>query len=189
MESIEIQYLKLFRDVCKKINSSLDFSEVLKSITENTVKMLDVKACTIFLLDKKQKILKASTSYGLSKDYIGKGTIDAEKSMAACLNGESVLVEDATSDPRIQYPEKAKNEGVASILSVPMSVKGQIIGVIRIYTSKPKKFSDIENEFISGLAEIGGIGIENARMYNHLKGSYESLINDVHQHFDYGRMP
>lgn len=70
-----------------------------------------------------------------------------------------------------------------------MSVKGQIIGVLRIYTSKPKKFSDIENEFISGLAEIGGIGIENARMYNHLKGSYESLISDVHQHFDYGRMP
>lgn len=60
MESIEIKYLKLFRDVCKKINSSLDFSEVLKSITENTVKVLDVKACTIFLLDKKQKILKTN---------------------------------------------------------------------------------------------------------------------------------
>ena len=164
MEFSEIRYLKLFRDVCMKINSSLDFSEVLNSITENTVKMLDVKACTIFLLDKKHKILKAAASYGLSKDYISKGTIDAEKSMVACLNGECVLVEDAASDPRIQYPEKAKSEGIASILSVPMSVKGQIIGVLRIYTAKPKEFSDVENEFISGLAEIGGIGIENARM-------------------------
>ena len=47
--------------------------------------------------------------------------------------------------------------------------------------------SEIENEFISGLAEIGGIGIENARMYDHLKDNYDILIRDIHQRFEYGR--
>lgn len=189
MPAQEIQYLKLFRDVCKKINSSLDIGEVLKSITENTVKTLDVKGCTIFLLDKAKKRLLVSSSYGLSEEYIKKGPIDSEKSIADTLSGKWVLVSNAKSDPKIQYREEAKKEGIASILSVPMSVKGTIIGVLRIYTSEPRKFSDVENEFISGLAEIGSIGIENARMYSHIKTDHEKLIYDVHQWFDFGASP
>ena len=67
-----------------------------------------------------------------------------------------------------------------------MSVKEKIIGVLRIYTSELREFSDVEKEFISGLAEIGSIGIENARMYTILKTDHEKLIYDVHKWFDYG---
>ena len=42
-------------------------------------------------------------------------------------------------------------------------------------------------EVISGLSEIGSIGIENARMYDHLKTDYDRLIADVHHWFDFGR--
>jgi hypothetical protein len=51
----------------------------------------------------------------------------------------------------------------------------------------PKQFSEEENDFISGLAEIGSIGIENARMCDHLKTDYDRLITDVHHWFDFGR--
>lgn len=189
MPAYEIQYLKLFKDVCKKVNSSLDIGEVLKAITVNTVKTLDVKGCTIFLLDKAKKRLLVSSSYGLSDEYINKGPVDSEKSIVDTLSGKWVLVSDAKSDSKIQYREEAKKEGIVSILSVPMSVKGTIIGVLRIYTSEPRKFSDVENELISGLVEIGSIGIENARMYSHVKADHEQLIYDVHQWFDYGASP
>jgi len=63
----------------------------------------------------------------------------------------------------------------------------EAIGVLRIYTSEPKEFSETENEVISGLSEIGSIGIENARMHDHLKTDYDRLITDVHHWFDFGR--
>lgn len=184
----EIRFLKLFKDVCKKINSSLDIREVLNSITENTVKTLNLKGCTIFLLDQMEKKLKISSSDGLSEAYLNKGPVDSEKSIVETLSGKWVLIPDATNDYRIQYPVEAKKEGIITILSVPMSVKEKIIGVLRIYTSEPREFSEIEKEFISGLAEIGCIGIENARMYTILKADHEKLIYDGHQWFDYGRM-
>lgn len=187
MNATELQYLKMFRNVCKSINSSLNFGEVLTSITETTTRMLHVKGCAIFLLDEKQKRLNLSASYGLSEAYRGKGPIDAEQSIAECLSGKQVLVAYASDDPRIQYGEEAKREGIVSILSVPLSVKEKIIGVLRIYTSNPKAFSDIEREFISGLAEIGSIGIENARMHHHLQADHEKLLRDVHQWFEFGR--
>ena len=183
----EIRYLKLFKDVCKKINSSLELSEVLNAIVENTAKMLHVKGCSIFLLDKTHHRLIVSASYGLSDSYIKKGPIDSEKSIVESLNGTPVMVLDAKEDDRIQYPEAAKAEGIASIFSVPMSVRDKTIGVLRIYTSEPKEFSEAENEVISGLSEIGSIGIENARMHDHLKTDYDRLITDVHHWFDFGR--
>lgn len=186
MQTLTIQYLQIFKEIFKRINSSLEIGEVLSSITENTVSALHVKGCTIFLLDRQKKKLRIGSSYGLSETYINKGAIDSEKSIVDTLNGEWVMVPDAKNDPRIQYRDEARQEGIESILSVPLSVKGTIIGVLRIYTSQPRHFSDIENEFISGLAQIGSIGIENARIHDHLKTEYEKLIYDVHQWFDFG---
>ena len=186
MSNQELEYLKLFKEICKKINSSLDISDVLRSITENTVKTLGVKGCSIFLLDKSRKRLLNRSSYGLSEEYVNKGPIESEKSIVETLRGKWVLISNAQTDQKIQYREEAKREGILSILSGPMSVKGTVIGVIRIYTSKPLSLSDIENELLTGLAEIGSIGIENAKLYGHIKTDHEKLINDVHHWFDFG---
>ncbi len=189
MDDTQLQYFRLFRDVSKAVNSSLNVAEVLKLITENTVSAPNVKACTIFLLDKDRKILEARASHGLSESYLQKGPVEADKSISGSLQGKTVLIYNVTNDPRIQYPEEAEKEGIASILSIPMTVKGEIIGVLRIYTSEPRKFSYDEIEFIYGLADMGGIAIDNARMYHHLKSNHERLIQDVHQWFDFGSTP
>lgn len=188
MQEKELRYFELFIDACKVINSSLDFKEVLVLITENIVKLINVKACTIFLLDKIQNKLDVSASYGLSETYLRKGPLDADKSIAETLDGKIVLIQDTSNDPRIQYPEEAKREGIASVLSVPMTVKGQILGVLRIYTSEQRDFLDDEYKLICGLADMAGIAIENARMYDHLKADHESLIAETHKWFEFGKM-
>ena len=82
MEETQLQYFRLFRDVSKAVNSSLNVAEVLKLIAENTVAALNVKACTIFLLDKDRKILEARASHGLSESYLKKGPVEADKSIS-----------------------------------------------------------------------------------------------------------
>ena len=186
MNTQETKYLKLFKEITKRINSSLDIGDVLRSITENIVKTLDVRGCAIFLLDQSKNNLLISSSYGLSEAYVNKGPIFSEKSIVETLQGKWVLISNAHTDDKIQYQEEAKKEGILSILSGPMSVKGTVIGVIRIYAATPLNLSDIENELITGLAEIGSIGIENARLYSHIKADHEKLINDIHQWFDFG---
>ena len=184
MPAQEIRFLKVFKNVCKKINSSMNMEEVLDTITEDTVKTLNAKGCAIFLLDHMEKKLKVRSSDGLSEMYLNKGPVDSEKSIVETLSGTWVLIPDATNDHRIQYPVEAKKEGITTILSVPMSLKNKIIGVLRIYTSEPREFSDAEKEFISGLAEIGSIGIEKVSMYTILKKDHEKLTDDMHKSFD-----
>ena len=183
------RHFKEFRNVCSVISSSLDAKEVLNAIVKGAVSSLTVKTCAIFLLNRVENRLEVGASLGLSDAFLSKGPLDAEKSMKESMSGKTVLVYDVTKDPRVQYPEQAQGEGIASILSVPIPVKGKVIGVLRIYTSKPYKFFENEMEFISGLAEIGGIAIDNARMYDHLKADHEKLINETHHWFEFGKMP
>ena len=186
MQDKEKIYFQLFRDICKTINSSLNLSEVLNRITENVVSALSAKACTVFLWDREKNILEVGASHGLSESYLKKGPLVADKSISETLEGKSVLIHDTNQDPRIQYPNEAKKEGIASIFSIPISVKNKIIGVLRIYTAEQRNFYKDDIEFVAGLADMSGIAIDNARMYDHLKADHENLIAEVHQWFDYG---
>ena len=186
MGNNEKNYYRLFRNICKAINSSLNLAEVLNLIIENLIASLNVKACTVFLWDKKRRVLEVRATHGLSETYLQKGPINADKSISETLKGKSVYIFDTNNDIRVQYPDDAKKEGIASILSVPISVKDQIIGVLRIYTSERRNFSHDDFDFITGLAEIGGIAIDNARMYDLLKTDHESLVNETHRWFDFG---
>jgi len=186
MQDKEKTYFRLFRDICKIINSSLNLSEVLNRITENIVSALNVKACTVFLWDREENILELSATHGLSESYLKKGPLIADKSISETLEGKTVFIDDTHKDVRIQYPDEAKKEGITSILSTPISVKKQIIGVLRIYTAEQRIFGEDDIEFIAGLADMGGIAIENARMYDHLKADHDNLIADVHQWFELG---
>ena len=44
---------------------------------------------------------------------LGKGPVDADKSVSEALKGETVWIEDCSSDSRVQYPEAAATEGIA----------------------------------------------------------------------------
>jgi len=186
MESKEMLYFKLFREVCRKINESSDLSKILILITENATQMLNLKGCTLYLLDRHDKTLKVGFSYGMSKAYINKGPVDADTSIMAALGGETIFIPNAPDSPLIQYPDEARKEGIESILSIPLLVKKNVIGVLRLYRADQRTFEDIEMEFASGLADMSAIAIENARMGSHLESNYQKLISDVHMWFDYG---
>ena len=184
MTNKDLQFFRLFVQVCKTVNSTLSLSEVLKLITENVAQVLAAKACTIFLLDKRRNRLEVSASCGLTGDYLSKGPLNADRSITECLEGKPVQVKDTTKDSRIQYPDEAQREGIASVLSVPIPVKEKVIGVLRVYTAQPRVFDDDEVEFVSGLAEMGGIAIVNAKLYEELQADSQVLLDDTWEWFE-----
>jgi signal transduction histidine kinase len=71
-------------------------------------------------------------------------------------------VYDASSDPRFQYREAAKREGIASVLCVPLRLRGRPTGVLRIYTAAPRRFSDSELRVLMTFAAVAALAIHNA---------------------------
>jgi signal transduction protein with GAF and PtsI domain len=113
------------------ISSIRDPEEVVLVTVESVKTALDVKGCTLFLINRKTNELKIAASYGLSQNYLDKGPISSLKSIAESLEEGPVAIYDVADDPRLQYPGEAKKEGIASILSVPIKVHdmAQIAGM------------------------------------------------------------
>ena len=108
-------------------------------------------------------------SYGLSEKYLNRGSVDAEASISFALIGKPVAIYDATTDSLIAYRDEAKEEGIKSILVVPIVVRKKIIGIMRLLTDEHRNFGQDELDFAVALAEQGGIAIENAKMYENVK--------------------
>ena len=147
---------------------------------KTAVNALDIKAAAVRLLDDKRLKMELVASYGLSDRYITKGPVGTDKSITEAMMGKAVSIYDVASDDRATYPKESLEEGIKSILSVPITLKGNVIGVMRIYTSEPRDFSEDEITFISSLAEQAALAMENARMYQKLKGEYEELMGDIY---------
>ena len=175
MEKIKKGYYESLYEVSAALNSARDPDAVLHSIVESVTKAVGAKGCSLILLTPDRKLLLHNVAYGLSDWYIKKGPLSAEKSTSEALEGKAVAVLDATRDERIQYREEAKKEGIASILSVPMMLRGETKGVIRVYTAEPRRFTKDDMYFISAVANLGAIALENAKHYERLEKEYDEF--------------
>jgi DNA-binding NarL/FixJ family response regulator len=176
-----------FEALKKEIASTLSLQEVLTLLAKGVVRIMGVKGSTLSLVGKFQAELCIMASEGLSPRYLEKGPIDLVKSIGeTILKGEQVLIEEASRDSRVQYPEEARKEGIVSILSIPMKVKGRVMGALRLYTAEPRAFSEEELLFLFGFAEQGALAIQRARSYEEAQLEYESLRESIWDYFDDG---
>ena len=187
MKTPDRLYFNSFKEVVKAVNSTLDRQQVLNLLVSNVADLMGLKACAICMLHGKKRTLELLASHGLSKSYINKGPLDADKSIADAMDGKTVSVYRASEDPRIQYPQEAAREGIASILSVPLSCRGRVIGVLRLYTAEPREFTETEMNFAEALAEVGALAIENASMHEAIKEDYAAVMDGMYSFVSYRR--
>ena len=161
--------------VAKAISHSKNPEEVVLMTVESIKTAIDVKGCTVFLINRKTNDLEVAASYGLSDEYINKGPVSALRSIAQSLEDGPVAISDVTDDPRIQYPEAAIKEGIASILSVPIVAGGNLIGALRVYTTESWEFTLEDVNFVQAMAHMTGMALDMARHYRGLKNSIEIL--------------
>jgi len=162
-------------DVTRAISHSRDPEEVALMTVESVKSALGAKGCALFLINRKTNELELATSYGLSKDYVNKGPVSALRSIAQSLREGPVAIYDVMDDPRIQYPEEAQKEGIASILSVPIVVGGSVMGAMRVYTAAPWEFTLEDVNFVQALAQLAGMSLNMARYAKGLKSSIEVM--------------
>lgn len=174
--SREKEYLKVFQEVTKTVSSTLHVREVLDMIVRKIPEVMKLKAATIRLLDHTGKKLRLVAAYGLSEKYLNRGPVDTEENVIEALNEKPVAIYDVTTDSKIQYQKEAAEEGIKSILTLPVKARGKVLGILRLLTGEPRMFLQQEIDFAASLAEQSGIAIENATMYEKTKKEYDDMM-------------
>ena len=163
--------------IMTSIASSLNLEEVLSTMAERLASAMGVKACSFRLLSEDGRSLGLAGTHGLSDRYLAKGPVEVAHSPVdqQVLRGRVVTVGPAASDAWFQYPEEAKREGIESLLCVPLRTAGEVLGVVRLYSEMPRRFSAWEVHFVTMLAEQAGLAIKNARLYGDMRARYQRL--------------
>lgn len=181
LERIE-KNASLFLELASAINSSLDIKQVLHNMTEKTCKALGMKGVTIGLLDEDRDSLDRVASYGLSEKFLSKGPVSAEQSVTDALKGKTVVMEVTANEERLQYPKETLEEGIKSMVCVPIRSKEKVIGVMRLYSDSVRKYPQDFIIVVEALAHTGALAIQNASMYLQLKEDKKSLEEDIWSH-------
>ncbi|MBI2916116.1 MAG: GAF domain-containing protein [Elusimicrobia bacterium] len=140
--------------------------EILRLIVLITAESLGFKICSLMLLDEEKRELSIAATQSLSEDYRKKPPLKVSESLSgrAVLEKKPIAVLDIHKEREYQYPEIAKQEGLSSLLSVPMMIKDRCIGVLNCYTPEPHHFTEMEIKMLASVAHQAAIAIENTRL-------------------------
>ncbi|GAB4540846.1 MAG: hypothetical protein Kow0063_31120 [Anaerolineae bacterium] len=167
--------------IAQALNASLELQPMLKRVLAAAVEEMGLKAASIRLLDPHGRTLSLVAAYGLSQAYLAKGEIHVDKSPVdqRALGGEVIVLYDVERETGFEYPEEAIQEGIRSVLVVPLKLKDRPLGVLRAYSARPRHFGRVAISFLSSVSDLVALAIENAELYGALQARYEDLKLDV----------
>ena len=170
-------YLKTIMKISDAFGTTRDMDALLQLIVDSAVETMKAKAACLFLANKEQEIFQAVAQRGLSADYLHAGYGHAEQITPLLKKDGYIYYQDAATDPRLENRDRKKAEGIGSIIVVPALVKGEMVGVLTIYTAKKREFSNEEIELLQLLAARGGWAIENNRLVDQLRTNTRLFLN------------
>ncbi|MBW2084905.1 MAG: GAF domain-containing protein [Deltaproteobacteria bacterium] len=164
LDSSNVKLTALY-EMVKEIGLKSDLQELMDAATRHATRVMGVKGCSIKLLDERKRYLKFGSTFGLSEDYLSKGTIDIKKSPInyKILQGSPYIIGHIDERDYFQYPEDIRKEGIASMLCLPLRVEKMIFGIFCVYCTELYRFANNDVEFFSLLTELTALAMENLK--------------------------
>lgn len=170
--------LEALSKISKAITSDLYLEDILRLIVTVSAQALGSNLCSLMLLNEKNELVIRATQT-VSEAYTKKPPIKIGEGVSGKVvqDNKPAMVYDILKEKNYKYKEIALKEGISSLLCVPLSVKGKVIGVLNLYTSEPHKFTKNEVEVLTMVANEAALVIENTELLVKTKVIQEELEN------------
>ena len=165
----KVPYKKLIgaiSEISQAISSDQYLDDILKLVVTVTANVMDSKICSLWLLDEKEKVLKIRATQTMSEEYLKERSLKLGEGIVGYVAQQKkpLAILDVLKEPRYKEKALARKECLVSMLSVPLTVKDKVIGVINCYTSYSHEFTDTERAVLSTVANQAAICIENTEL-------------------------
>ena len=164
------QLFETLISVSQTINSTFNLDEALRAITREACLLMKGKVSSLLLVDESGEWLDLKASHGAGAAYLNKPRVSVEESLLGTVvrRRKPLQVPNVLTSGRYQNIEVAREEGLVSVVSVPLVFRDKALGALSVYTGVPHNFSNEEVQILTALAELSGIAIEKARLYERL---------------------
>ncbi len=158
--------LQALSKISYAITSQRYTEDILKLIVTLTAEAMGFKICSLMLLDAEKGELSIKATQSVSSRYLKKPPVKIGEGIAGKVakDNKPIISSDVCKDPLYINRDIAKAEGLCSLLSLPLNVKGSVIGVLNFYTSKKHEFTPSEINILESIANQAAIVIDNWRL-------------------------
>lgn len=163
-----LAHMKMLQSLAGKLNRSNDVSEIAATIATELRTLMDYMSCVVFIND--DGILAPLGARGEFADIIkeqpgsftrpvGEGIVGT-----AAATGRSLLIPNALE---CEYAHQVPGTPAVeeSIIAVPMSYSGRVIGVVYVSSLGVDQFDEDDVRLLEVLGGHASVALENARLY------------------------
>ncbi len=171
------------------MHSSTSLQEVLNVVVTKSSDVLNAKGALLRIFNEETNQFDVRAACGLGERYLSKGPVTTEKILHDPTALHKVqIITDIWHAPRVEYPQQAWDEGIRMIADVPLAVKEQMVGLIRIYLTQQREFEKDELDFIITVAEQCACIIERVQLMESQQARFTHLATQMEKLSSLGRM-
>ena len=159
--------LKSIQATAALLSAELHIDTLLERMADEAAQAFRSEATSVMLWDANEDSLVVAASHGLSDDYSRRQRITKATVNAVTHGGtfDPIYIPNLYTAP-FGDPTLVAQEGIQSLLTISLSVKGRLLGVLNIYSKgHARTFSPAEIELAETFAAHASVAIENARLY------------------------
>ncbi len=158
-------------EIGSALTSVLNLDRVLNLIVDSVTRLIGAEICSIMLLDPTKRYLRIRVAKGLPKSVIERTVVKVGEGISGWVaqHGQPLLIKDIESHPMFKKKSDSKYT-TKSLLSVPLKVRGQVIGVLNVNNKVPRGvFVEEDANLLMLFATQAAIAIENAHLYEEVE--------------------
>jgi PAS domain S-box-containing protein len=181
------QELELLNRASHAFISTLDLDRVLANVLEEVRRVLGVVACSAWLVDPETGGLVCQQVTDPQGEIVRGWRLAPGQGLAGWVtqHGESLNVPDVQADQRhFKGVDQQTGLRLRSILTVPLRVKQEVIGVVQVVDAAVGRFSANHVRLVESLASTAAIAIENASLYeetDHLRAFNQNIVQSMEE--------
>jgi two-component system NtrC family sensor kinase len=166
--------LSVFTTFASVLTSHRDMTAIIRETLAALLSQMEADAAWLYLYDEEKAELLLKAQKGLSKDLLGAvsrlkpGEGFNGKVLAA---RRPLLVKDASADPRVTH----RDEGMKSMAGVPISSRGNVLGVLGVSSGKNSFFTAMDIQLLSTIGSQLGVAIENTKLIGQLREKMKQI--------------
>ncbi len=181
-----IETLKAMHEIDKAVLSTLNRDEILETAMMMVAKVVPCDRATIALVDKERGGFIYAAGFGI--DFLPKGAVVSfgETSTTTVIEtGRPEYVNNLTEiEDLLPLEKRLFGEGFLSHVRVPLTAKGEVIGVLSVGTKKSSIFTPENLTTIEKLASQVGVAMENSRLVLDLEELFLGTVRSLSSAID-----
>ncbi len=161
------------------ITSSLELDRVLEEVMDTVIRLTGAERAYLMLSNSDTAELELAVARNWGRENIADSDAVFSRSIVnqALKEGQAILTTNASADDRFQNVKSIVNNNLRSVLCIPLTIQGRVIGAL--YADNRITQDVFRKEQIPLLSAFGtqaAIGIENARQFGAVKQDLDNAL-------------